>query len=578
MTPTSAAPASGAGATGAGAPDAAAGAAPGASQRHVMIVIGALMLGMLLAALDQTIVATALPTIAADLGGLNHLSWVVTSYLLTSTVATPLWGKLGDMYGRKRLFQLSIVIFLVGSALSGLSQNMAELIAFRALQGIGAGGLIVGAQAIIGDVVSPRERGRYMGYFGAVFGVTSVIGPLLGGYFTTSLSWRWVFYINVPIGAVALAVVATTLHLPRRRTEHKVDYWGVTLLSAGVTALILLSTWGGTTYAWGSAQIIGLGIAGVALLAACVAVERRAAEPLLPLDLFRNGVFDLTSVIGFIVGFAMYGAIVYLPLYFQTVNGVSPTVSGLELLPLMVGFLGMSIASGQLITRNGKYKIYPVAGTAILAVGLYLLSTMTATTSFGLAALDMLVVGVGLGLVMQVLVIAVQNAVPYRHLGTATSLATFFRSIGGSFGVAILGAVFTGRLAAEDARYLPPAALKALRAAGSAVSQNPAQLKTLPAPVHHGFVLAFSHSLDTVFLVAVPIVVVAFAVTLFLREVPLRDTVHHGGPEGGLVPDAPGDGAAADQTGTHRPPAGAEALDPPAGDEGDATPSVTAPA
>ncbi len=523
-----------------------AGGTPAGSQRHVMVVLGALMLGMLLAALDQTIVATALPTIAADLGGLNHLSWVVTSYLLTSTVSTPLWGKLGDMYGRKRLFQLSIVIFLVGSALSGLSRDMAQLIAFRALQGIGAGGLMVGAQAIIGDVVSPRERGRYMGYFGAVFGVTSVIGPLLGGYFTTSLSWRWVFYINLPIGIVALAVVATALHLPRRRTEHKVDYLGVALLSAGVTSLILLTTWGGTTYPWGSGVIVGLGVAGVALLAACAAVERRAAEPVLPPELFHNGVFNLTSVIGFIVGFAMFGAIVYLPLYFQTVNGVSPTVSGLELLPLMLGFLGMSIVSGQLITRTGKYKVFPIAGTAIMTVGLYLLSTMTPSTPFIVAAVDMLVVGVGLGLVMQVLVIAVQNAVPYRHLGAATSLATFFRSIGGSFGAAIFGAVFTGRLGVEEARHLPPAALRALHAAGGAVTDNPAQLKALPAPIHHGFVLAFSHSLQTVFLVAVPVVVVAFAASLFLREVPLRETAHLAGPEGVFV---------------HEPPVGAD--DPP---------------
>ena len=518
------------------------------SHRSVMIILIALMLGMTLAALDQTIVATALPTIAADLGGLNHLSWVVTSYLLTSTIATPLWGKLGDMYGRKRLFQVSIVIFLAGSALSGLSQTMGELIAFRALQGIGAGGLMVGAQSIIGDVVSPRERGRYMGYFGAVFGVTSVIGPLLGGYFTTSLSWRWVFYINIPVGIAALVVIATTLHLPRRRTEHRVDYWGVTLLSAGVAALILLSTWGGTTYPWRSSIIIGLGVAGVLLLVVFVAVERRAAEPLLPLELFRNGVFNLTSLLGFIVGFAMFGAIVYLPLYFQTVDGVTPTVSGLEILPLMLGFLGMSILSGQIISRTGRYKIFPILGTGIMTVGLYLLSTMTARTSFRLAAVDMLIVGIGLGLVMQVLVIAVQNAVPYRQLGTATSLATFFRSIGGSFGVAILGAVFANRLAIEERRYLPPQALKAL--AGGNVTANPTELKALPVPVHHGFVLAFSHSLHTVFLVAVPVVAVAFVFSLFLREVPLRETAHLGGPEGSVVPDAP-EGTGPAGSGTH---------------------------
>jgi EmrB/QacA subfamily drug resistance transporter len=496
---------------------------PGGALSHssVLVVLSALMLGMLLAALDQTIVATALPTIAGDLGGLNHLSWVVTAYLLTSTISTPLWGKLGDLYGRKKLFQASIVIFLVGSALSGLSQTMGQLIAFRALQGIGAGGLIVGAQTIIGDVVSPRERGRYMGLFGAVFAVTSVAGPLLGGFFTENLSWRWVFYINLPIGFVALAVIAAVLHLPKRRTEHAVDYLGTALLSGAVTSIILLTTWGGTTYPWGSLPVLLLGLISVVLVIGLVVVERRAAEPVIPFELFSNRTFTVANGVGFIVGFAMFGVVVYLPLYLQTVHGASPTESGLELLPLMLGMLGTSVITGSLISRWGRYKVFPVLGTAVMAVGLYLLSGMTSSTSLVSASAFMFVVGIGLGGVMQVLVIAIQNAVPYRHLGTATSTATFFRSIGGSFGVAVFGAILNTRLAANLPRYLPPAALG--RVSGGSVASNPAQLRALPPALHHGFVLAFSHSLQTVFLVGVPVGALAFALTWLLKEVPLRD-------------------------------------------------------
>ncbi len=491
------------------------------THRSILVILSALMLGMLLAALDQTIVATALPTIAGDLGGLNHLSWVVTAYLLTSTISTPLWGKLGDLYGRKKLFQAAIVIFLVGSALSGLSQSMSELIAFRALQGVGAGGLIVGAQAIIGDVVSPRRRGRYMGYFGAVFGVTSIAGPLLGGFFTESLTWRWVFYINLPIGFIALAVVAAVLHLPRKRTDHAVDYWGTALLGGGVTAIILLTTWGGTTYPWGSPVIVSLAVLGAALIGAFCLVERRVPEPLIPLELFTNRVFSVTSMIGFILGFAMFGTIVYLPLYLQTVHGASPTSSGLQLLPLMVGMLGTSVTSGRLISRWGRYKIFPILGMAIMALGIYLLSRMTASTPFVVSALFMFVVGVGLGGVMQVLVIAIQNSVPYRYLGTATSTATFFRSIGGSFGVSVFGAIFNNRLRANLPLYLPAQAISHI--GGTNIASNPAQLGTLPPSIHHGFVMAFSHTLETVFLVGVPVVVIGFALTWLLKEVPLRD-------------------------------------------------------
>ena len=526
--------------------------APAEAAPRLRLILAGLMLGMLLAALDQTIVATALPTIAGDLGGLNHLSWVVTAYILASTISTPLYGKLGDLYGRKKLYQAAILIFLAGSALSGLSQSMSELIAFRAIQGIGAGGLIVGAQAIIGDVVSPRERGRYIGIFVGVFGLASIAGPLLGGFFTENLTWRWVFYINLPIGAFALFVVAGALRLPRHRTPHRIDYLGAGLLALGVTAIILVTTWGGTQYDWGSAPIVVLGVAGVALLVAFVAVERRASEPILPPDLFKNSVFSVTSAIGFIVGFAMFGAIVYLPLFLQTVDGASPTVSGLRTLPLMGGLLVTSVVSGQMIARWGRYKVFPILGTATMTLGLYLLSLMSAATTRWQSSLYMLVLGLGLGLVMQVLVVAVQNAVPYRFLGTATSAATFFRSIGGSFGVAMFGAIFTAALRDNLPKYLPPQALA--RVPQGNVDFNPEQLKALPAPIHHGFVEAFAHSLQTVFLVGVPFGMLAFVLTWFLREVPLRTQVH---VDTAAEPGAADPAAAATAAGTSPPGVGA---------------------
>ena len=427
---------------------------PALEQRRVSLVIGALMLGMLLAALDQTIVATALPTIAGDLHGLSHLSWVVTAYLLLSTVSTPLWGKLGDMYGRKSFFQAAIVIFLIGSALSGLSSSMIELIVFRALQGLGAGGLMVGAQAIIGDVVPPRERGKYQGIFGAVFGLSSVVGPLLGGFFVQNLSWHWIFYINLPIGVVALFVTTWFLPSALRRVQHVIDYLGAALLAVGVTCLVLLTTLGGTTFAWASPPILALAAAGVILLAGFTLVETRAVEPILPLHLFRNRVFSAASAIGFIVGFAMFGAITYLPTYLQVVRGASPTGSGLELLPLMAGLLVTSIGSGVLISRWGRYKIFPILGTAVMTVGLFLFSRLAVNTGTPTIFLYMVILGLGLGGVMQVLVIATQNAVPHSELGVATSGATFFRSIGGSFGTAVFGAIFANVLTGNLARYL----------------------------------------------------------------------------------------------------------------------------
>ncbi|HTT86798.1 MAG TPA: DHA2 family efflux MFS transporter permease subunit [Acidimicrobiales bacterium] len=491
-----------------------------AEHRRILAIIGALMLGMFLASLDQTIVATALPTIVGDLHGLNHLSWVVTAYLLTSTISTPLWGKLGDQFGRKRFYQAAIVIFLGGSALSGLAHDMLELIAFRAVQGIGAGGLMVGAQAIVGDVISPRLRGRYMGYFGAVFAVTSVAGPLLGGLFTQHLSWRWIFYINVPIGIVALFVIAAVLHVPRVRRPHRIDYLGTALLSGAATALILLTTWGGTQYAWGSPVIIGLGVATVALVLLFVAAERHAIEPVVPLGLFRMGTFTASSAVGFIVGLIMFGAIIYLPVYLQTVHGATPTASGLELLPLVVGMLLTFIPTGRLVARTGRYKRFPVMGTAVVSVGMVLLTQLGATTPFWLTSLYMFVVGVGVGMVMQVLVVIVQNAVPYEQLGVATSTATFFRSIGGCFGVALFGAVFDNRLFAALPKHLPSSVHGMIQ--GSNISANPAQLNRLPPAAHHVVVGAFSHGIEWVFIVAVPFAVVGFALTWLIKEMPLR--------------------------------------------------------
>lgn len=492
----------------------------GMDRQRVLLIIGALLLGMLLAALDQTIVATALPTIAGDLHGLSQLSWVVTAYILASTASTPLWGKLGDLYGRKLFFEASIVIFLVGSILSGLATSMIMLIAFRALQGIGGGGLMIGAQAIVGDVVSPRDRGRYQGIFGAVFGVTSVIGPLLGGFFVENLSWRWVFYINLPVGAVALAVTAAVLPSTKARVSHVIDYAGTLLLAGAATSLVLLTTLGGVTFAWSSAPIWGLGIAGIVLLLAFVAVERRAAEPVLPLRLFANRVFSASSAIGFVVGFAMFGAITYLPQYMQVVRGASPTGSGLQLLPLMAGLLLTSMGSGILISRWGRYKVFPIAGTAVMTLGMYLLSLMTVgTTTFAYSAY-MFVLGVGIGAVMQVLVIAVQNVVSYRDLGVATSGVTFFRSIGGSFGTAVFGAIFANRLTVELRHYLAGTGLPPGFSAKAGAS--PAVLDRLPPPVHSGFIHAYAGSLHTVFLWGVPISAVAFLLTWLLKEVPLR--------------------------------------------------------
>jgi EmrB/QacA subfamily drug resistance transporter len=483
---------------------------------RIWVVMGGLMLVMLLASLDQTIVSTALPTIVGELGGLAHLSWVVTAYLLAVTVVTPLYGKLGDLYGRKVVLQAALVLFLIGSALCGLAQGMTELIAFRAIQGLGGGGLMVSAQAAIGDVVAPSERGRYSGLFGAVFGVSSVAGPLIGGFLTTNVSWRFIFYVNVPLGVAAFAVLAATLPSVSERRRHRVDYAGTLLLALGLSALILMTTLGGNTYGWGSPEIVGMGVVGVLALLALTQVERRAAEPILPPGLFRNRVFVTCSAVGLIVGFALFGALTYLPLFQQIVRGLSPTASGLQLIPVMGGLLISSIVSGQVIARTGRYKVFPIAGTALAAVGMYLLSSLDATTGTGVAALHMLVLGLGLGMVMQVLVLATQNAVSYEQLGVATSGATLFRSIGGSLGTAVLGAIFSGRLAANVPAGAP---------GGPQGDVNPAQIDSLPKPLHDAYIAAFTNALNLVFLVATAVVLVAFVLAWMIQERPLRATV-----------------------------------------------------
>jgi len=505
-------------------------------QRRRLIIIGALLLGMLLAALDQTIVATALPTIAGDLHGLSHLSWVVTAYLLASTVSTPLWGKLGDLYGRKTFFQASIVIFLIGSALAGLSHTMLQLIAFRAVQGIGGGGLLTGAQTIVADVVPARERGRYQGLFGSVFGVTSVLGPLIGGFFVDNLSWRWVFYVNIPIGIVALAVVAAVLPGHLRRAPHKIDYLGTVLLAGAATSLVLLTSLGGTTYPWASTPIYLLAAGAVVCGALFVWAESRAAEPVVPLHLFRNRIFSASSAVGFVVGFAMFGAIAYLPQYMQIVKGVSPTVSGLRLLPLMAGLLTTSIASGRLVSRWGRYRIFPIIGTAVMTVGLYLLSHLGVTTSTWLSSLYMLVLGAGIGMSLQVLVVAVQNSVSYADLGAATGGATFFRSIGGSFGTATFGAVFSNVLAGNLADSLKGLSLPHGVTAASGAS--PAVLAHLPAAVHLGYITGYATSLQTVFLVATPFGALAFLLSWTIKDIPLRTTAGQPDPADTLAPTA----------------------------------------
>ena len=512
------------------ATEVAASASPAAlSHRQILVVFSGLMAGMLLAALDQTIVSTALPRIVGELGGIDHLSWVVTAYLLTSTAVVPLYGKISDLYGRKIVFQAAIVIFLIGSVLSGLSGSMLMLIVFRGIQGLGGGGLMAMAMAIIGDVVSPRQRGRYVGYLGAVFAAASVVGPLIGGFFVDNLTWRWIFYINLPVGIVALFVTSSVLRLPFRRVQHRIDVEGAALLVAGVVCVLFVCVWGGVTYAWDSPIIVGLALGGIVLIGLFIAQERRVSEPLLPLRLFRDSIFSVSTGTSFLVGTAMFGAMVFLPVYLQAVKGVSATNSGLLVLPLMGGLMSMSVLSGRIITRTGHYVWWPRIGMAVATLGAFLLSRLSPQTSDLQTALSMIVLGAGLGMVMQVLLLAVQNAVPYGDLGVATSAVNFFRQMGATLGVAVFGAIFSSRLGHELRVVLP---------AGSAnidpnrIANGPEQIKALPPQLHDLVVGALSHSLQTVFIWCVPILIAGFGLTWLLKQIPLRDTVHVGTGEG----------------------------------------------
>ncbi|CAN5399069.1 N/A [soil metagenome] len=490
------------------------------SHREIMVIISALMLAMLLAALDQTIVSTALPKIASDLNGLSKYSWVATSYLLTSAVSTPLYGKISDMFGRKKIFQVAIVIFLIGSVLSGAAQTMNELILFRGIQGLGAGGLMTLVFAIIGDIVPPRQRGRYQGYFGAVFAVSSVIGPLLGGLFTDTLSWRWVFYINLPIGALALMAISTRLHLPVTKSPHKVDYAGASLLATGVVSLLLATVWGGIDYPWGSWQIISLFVTSVVAGLLFVVREHYAKEPIIPLELFKNEVFRVSTILSLLIGIVMFGALIFLPEYQQIVRGDSATKSGLMLLPLVVGIMTGSMTSGRLISKFGRYRIFPIFGTATLILSFWLFSHIAVDTSRVWLGVWMVLLGLGVGTVMPVLTLAVQNSVDRKQLGTATSSVVFFRSIGSSLGAAVFGTILANRLTHHITQTIPGSHGVQI---ADGLRTNVAGLAQLPPQVAHTVLVAFSRSFHDVFLFGIPFAAAALVAALYLKESPLRD-------------------------------------------------------
>uniref|UniRef100_A8M3B7 Drug resistance transporter, EmrB/QacA subfamily n=1 Tax=Salinispora arenicola (strain CNS-205) TaxID=391037 RepID=A8M3B7_SALAI len=490
----------------------------------IRIVLFGLMIAMMLAMLDNMIVSTALPRIVGEFGGLDHFTWVVTAYVLGTTVSTPIWGKLGDLFGRKSIFLTSVVIFLVGSALCGMAgsnllggpdDGMAELIAFRAVQGLGAGGLLVGVLAIIGDLVPPRERGRYQGMIAGIMAIALVAGPLVGGFITDHLSWRWAFYVNLPLGGVALVLLVATLRLPRYRTEHRIDWLGAALLAVGITAMVLITTWGGNEYAWRSPQIVGLVGLAVAALAVFAVVELRAVEPILPLKLFANRNFALISAIGFLLGFAMFGAMSFLPLYQQTVQGASATESGLLLLPLMFGMLVVSLAVGRTITRTGRYRVFPIVGGVVMSAGMALLTYLDAQTGRTESSLYLFVLGVGMGFLMQTTMLIAQNSVDQRDLGAASGAATFFRSIGGSFGISLFGAVFASRLAGS-----PGGGAFGGGEAGTAMDL--AKLQQLPAAARELVFGGLADAISHVFLWALLFTLVVPVLAWFIKEIPLR--------------------------------------------------------